>query len=32
MSSFLEVDQIGDNFISGEIVVDMERLDEFCAA
>lgn len=32
MSSFLEVDQIGDNLISGEIVVDMERLDEFCAA
>ena len=32
MSSFLEIDQIGDKLITGEVLVDMERLDDYCAA
>jgi FkbM family methyltransferase len=29
MSSFLEVDQIGDKLILGDVIIDVERLDEF---
>jgi hypothetical protein len=32
MRPFLEVDQIGDKLIKGNIPVDVERLDEYCAA
>jgi FkbM family methyltransferase len=30
MSSFLEIDQIGDKVITGNVLVDVERLDEYC--